>query len=152
MAVEKWNPIGDLIALQDRMNNLLKEALSAASVANDRSANAWSPPMDFFETEEAFHVVAELPGLKRNDIDIRIEDHQLIVTARNPAPAKPNKDAKPSVYRRERSFGDCARTFALPSAVRTDAIQAEFRHGVLEVSLPKAARSSARPVKVDIRG
>ena len=149
MAIEKWNPIGDLISLQDRMNNLLKEALGAASVANDRSSLAWNPPMDFFETDDAYVVVAELPGLNVSDIDIQIEDHNVVLTATHPSPS--HKDGKTNFYRRERTFGTCKRSFALPSSVKTDGIKAEFTHGVLEIVLPKAERSGGKPVRVSIK-
>jgi HSP20 family protein len=149
MAIEKWNPIGDLISLQDRMNDLLKEALGAASLANDRSSLAWNPPMDFFETDEAYVVVAELPGLKVSDIDIQIEDHNLVLIATYPTPARAN--GKSTFYRRERTFGTCKRSFSLPSPVKTGSIKAEFTNGVLKIVLPKTERAAGKPVRVSIQ-
>jgi HSP20 family protein len=151
MAIEKWNPLGDLIALQDRMNNLLKDALGAANVVNDRSNLAWNPPMDFFEIDDAYLVVAELPGLKKSDIDIKIEDNNLVVTVANPAPAEKTV-SKRNFYRRERSYGTCKRSFNLPSSVKTGEIDASFKQGVLEVRLPKAGRSTSKSVTVNIHG
>ena len=144
--MDKWNPLGDLIALQDRMNNLLKEALSSSGLANDQRGLSWSPPVDFFELEDSLVLIAELPGLAAQDIEINVEDNTLRLTG-----AREPKADQNHYYRRERSRGRFTREFNLPVAVRVNDIVAQLKQGVLEVVLPKSAREDGKPVKVTIK-
>jgi len=146
MGFDKFNPIGELIALQDRMNNLLTDALSSATLANDRTGLTWSPPVDFFETENAFFLVAELPGLVSDDVDIQIEDNLLILSGNRHRIQKERQ-----YYRRERFQGNFRRTFSLPAEVQMDAIAAEMKNGILEVKLPKSSKSGGKKLKVEIK-
>ena len=147
MAIDKFNPIGELISLQDRMNSLLKDALSSASLTNDRSGLTWSPPVDFFETEETFVLMAEVPGLESEEVDIKIEDNSLIFSGERSV--RKDQDQR-EYYRRERFQGKFRRTFNLPAAVQTDRISAELKTGILKITLPKAIKSGGRSVQVKI--
>ena len=108
----KWNPFGDLAALQDRMNSLLKEALSAASLVNDQRGLSWSPPMDFFETNEAYEIVAEIPGLDHDQIDLKIEENIVSISGKRSL-----RVDEGTYFRRERSMGEFVREFSMPTSV-----------------------------------
>lgn len=148
MAIDKWNPIGDLIAIQDRMNNLLKDAMNAANLANDRSALAWSPPIDFLETEEAFIVVAELPGLDSEDLDINIEDNVLTLAGGRKAKAAQKKR---DYFRHERTMGSFKRYFNLTAPVKASDISANLKNGVLEITVPKSTKNLGKALKIEIK-
>jgi len=148
MVYEKWNPVGDLIALQDRMNNLVKDALKGANPANDRSTLAWSPTMDFFETDKAFILVAEVPGMTTKDIDLQIENNELIISGGR---QETSEEKARNYYRRERSGGQFKRSFGLPAPVMGQEVSANLRNGLLEVMLPKKDTVSGVALKVKIK-
>jgi HSP20 family protein len=133
MAFTRWDPLRDLLALQERM-----ERLSGGDAAG------WTPPVDLYETADSFIVSAELPGLAREDIDIRFHDGQLTLQGTRRKPDVPCE----RYHRVERGHGTFLRRFALPSSVRADEISAEFREGVLTVTVPKAAGSGPRRIDV----
>jgi HSP20 family protein len=133
MAFTRWDPLRDLLALQERM-----ERLSGVEAAG------WTPPVDLYETSDAFIVSAELPGLSREDIDIRFHDGQLTLQGTRRKPDVPCE----RYHRVERGHGSFHRRFSLPSSVRADDITAEFRDGVLTVTVPKTAGSGPRRIDV----
>jgi HSP20 family protein len=135
MAFTRWDPLRDLLALQERM-----ERLSGAEAAG------WTPPVDLYETAESFIVSAELPGLAREDIEIRFHDGQLTLQGTRRKPDVPCE----RYHRVERGHGAFHRRFSLPSgSVRAEDITADFRDGVLTVTVPKAAASSV-PRRIDV--
>ena len=148
MPVEKWNPIGDLIAIQDRLNNLLKDALSLANMSNDRGQLTWSPQFDFFETDEAFFVVGEIPELKAENLSIDVENGTLVIAGTRPK--MKNADQR-RYYRKERPDGTFRRTFNLSAPVMAAQISAHLQEGVLEVCLPKSTKIGGKSLKVKIK-
>ncbi len=111
----------------------------------DIATRTWTPPVDVRETPEAYVVTAELPGLARDDIQITLENNILRLTGER----KFERDEKQENYHRiERSYGAFTRSFALPSQVDAERVQANFKDGLLTVSVPKA--EAARPRKIDI--
>lgn len=110
---------------------------------------AFGPPLqlDLSETDDAFHVSVELPGVDEKDIEVSISGGALSIRGEK---RSENEQKKGDVYRMERSYGRFERTVALPAEVDEDEIQASFRRGVLEITLPKspAARQRARKIQV----
>jgi HSP20 family protein len=123
----------------------LFETLFNQDQGEDITTRTWTPPVDVRETEDAFVVTAELPGLSREDIQITLENNILRVSGER----KFERDEKQDNYHRiERSYGAFTRSFALPSQVDADRVQAAFKDGVLTITVPKA--EAARPRKIDI--
>jgi HSP20 family protein len=135
VAFARWDdPIRDLLALQERM-----ERLSGAEAAG------WTPPVDLYETADAFVLTAELPGLARADIDIRFHDGQLTLQGTRRKPDVPCE----RYHRVERGHGTFFRRFALPSTVNAEDIAADFRDGVLTVTVPKTEDGGLRRIVVN---
>jgi HSP20 family protein len=134
VAFTRWDPLRDLLALQERM-----ELLSAGDSAG------WTPPVDLYETADNYIVTAELPGLVREDIDIRFHEGQLTLQGTRRKPDVPCE----RYHRVERGHGAFFRRFALPSSVRVEGITAEFRDGVLTVTVPKANGGGSRRIDVN---
>ena len=112
-----------------------------------RTGRPWSPAVDIVETEEALTLKADLPDVKTDDIDIRVEDGTLTLRGSR----KFEKDDSVKGYHRiERSYGEFVRSFALPNTVETDKVGAEYKNGVLTISLPKKETAKPRQVKVEI--
>jgi len=105
----------------------------------------WNPRMDLSETDEAFLVQMDLPGLKKDEITVNVADHQLTVSGER---KEEKKEEKENFLRVERSSGSFFRSLTLPSAVNEDAIQAEFKDGVLTITIPKTEESKSRRIEV----
>jgi HSP20 family protein len=111
----------------------------------DIGNRTWTPPVDVRETPDAYVVSAELPGLAREDIQITLENNILRLSGER----KFERDEKQENYHRiERSYGAFTRSFALPTQVDGERVQAGFKDGVLTVTVPKA--EAARPRKIEI--
>jgi HSP20 family protein len=106
----------------------------------------WMPPVDIYETDnKAVVLKAEIPDLNREDISLKVENSTLTLSGRKQA----DKDVKEQQYHRvERTFGSFTRTFTLPASVDTGRISAEYKNGVLTVTLP--LREDAKPKQIDV--
>ena len=132
MAFTRWDPLADLLTLQQRLDRF------AAGPAR------WMPPVDLFETREGYTITAEVPGLQRSDLEIQLEGARLSVSG-----ARRDRDASCEQYHRiERGHGTFTRVFELPLAVDGSHITADLRDGVLTVTCPKLSDTSARRVDI----
>jgi HSP20 family protein len=133
VAFTRWDPLRDLLALQERFDHFA-----------DAGTSGWTPPVDLYETADRFVLTAELPGLTRDDIDIQYHDGTLILQGRRNEPPVPCEQ----YHRVERGHGAFARRFALPSAAAADRITADFRDGVLTIVVPKSPAVIPRRIEV----
>jgi HSP20 family protein len=134
VAFTRWDPLRDLLALQERMERL-----------SGQESAGWTPPVDLYETADAYVVTAELPGLQRDEIDIRFHDGQLTLQGSRRKADVPCE----RFHRVERGHGAFFRRFALPSAVEVERISADLQQGVLTVTIPKASTTGPRRIDVD---
>lgn len=112
-----------------------------------RAAPTFNPAVDIVESNDAYLVKAEVPGLAPENIDVQVENDVLTVRGER----KHESEEERGGYRRvERSYGSFARSFVLPKGTRAEAIEAQVEHGVLTVTIPKAPTASAR--KVEVKG
>lgn len=143
MTLVRWDPFRDLATLHDRFN----QVLSADSDSVEDRHGDWAPPVDIFERGDELILRAELPGLKTQDIDIRVENGKLVLRGERKQ-EKQTDDTK--VYRLERVYGTFTRRFALPTSVDSSKISAAYKNGVLEVTLPKADEAKERKVEIKV--
>ena len=132
---QQWNPLQDLMVLQDRMNRLFEDATQrrSPSGSDDEFERAdWTPAADIYESETGFLVALDLPGIKRDALEIDIDDNRLMVKG-----VRVVDDTKPR--RTERPRGKFLRAFAMPASVDQARIGAEYKDGVLQIRLPKRA-------------
>jgi HSP20 family protein len=109
------------------------------------SNRGWVPVVDIQETEEAYRLIAELPGLTKEDINITLENNVLRLSGDR----KFEKDVKKESYHRiERSYGTFTRSFALPQQVSSDKVEAAFKDGVLTITVPKAEQAKPRKIAI----
>ena len=134
VAFTRWDPLRDLLALQEQLERL-----------SGQEAAGWTPPVDIFETADAYLVTAELPGLRRGDIDVRYHDGHLTLQGTRRTPDVPCE----RYHRVERGHGAFYRRFSLPSAVDAGNIAADLKDGVLTVTVPKAAGAGPRRIDVN---
>jgi HSP20 family protein len=132
-----------------RLNTMLDEAFGNWPLNQDESGaitSAWHPAVDVFEDKEAVRIVAELPGVSPEDVKLSLENNLLTIRGEKKQEAEERNER---VYRYERSYGSFERAFMLPTTVDGEKIAADYRNGVLTVTVPKAER--ARPREIPVR-
>ena len=143
----QWNPLHDLVSLQDRMNRLFEDASQRR--ANDAGASDevegadWYPAADVWENEGAYTVAVDLPGIDRAKLDISVDDNRLTIRGE-----RGGQDA--TRHRGECPRGKFLRTFSVPAAVDQNNIRADYKDGVLQVHLPKQAERKAQRVEIKV--
>ena len=143
MTLIRWDPFRDLLSLQDRVH----QAMSRPTVQEGSQTPfaTWSPSVDVFENEDELVLRAELPGVEREDIDIRVDQNTLELEGERKLD---NEMEQGRTHRTERVFGAFKRRFTLPKDVDAAAIKAVHRNGVLEIVLPKAATAKPRTIEI----
>jgi HSP20 family protein len=132
------DPFGGLRLFEDVVTRLMSEP---------RANRPWSPSVDIFETEDALTLKADLPDVKIEDIDVRVEHQTLTLRGQR----KFAKEERVKGYHRiERSYGEFVRSFAVPSTVDTEKVEADYKSGVLTITLPKKETAKPRQVKVAV--
>jgi HSP20 family protein len=108
----------------------------------------WHPTVDIAEREDAFEVKADLPGVNRDDVKVKITNNVLTLSGERESENKEGANGE-NYHRFERSYGSFVRSFSLPSAVDEGKIKAEFKDGVLTVTLPKSEAALPKEIKVN---
>jgi HSP20 family protein len=133
-----YDPFQGLRLFEDAVTRLMSEP---------SAGRPWAPAVDILETEDAITLKADVPDVKIEDLDIRVENNTLTLKGHR----KFEKDEKVKGFHRiERSYGDFVRTFALPNSVDNEKVQADYRNGVLAITLPKKEAAKPRQVKVAV--
>jgi HSP20 family protein len=149
MAIVRWEPFRDLVSVQDRMNRMFDEVFRGVNRPADEDwalGGTWAPPVDIFEHDGNIVLKAELPGVDPKDVDVRLENNVLTLKGER----KFDSEVKREHYHRvERAYGAFSRSFTLPNVVDTDKIKAEYKDGVLRVTLPQ--RDEAKPKQISIQ-
>ena len=150
MTIVRREPYRDLMGLQDRMNRLFGESYRgvAARTGDDEWAlgGSWAPAVDIFEKEGNIVLTAELPGIETKDVDIKVENNVLTLQGERKFDKELQKE---NFHRVERAYGSFTRSFTLPNVVDTEKIKAEFKDGVLKLTLPK--REEAKPKQIHVQ-
>jgi HSP20 family protein len=151
MAIQRWDPLRDILRLQERMNRMFEDAYARSGVAAETeplAAGGWRPSVDIFEQGAQYVLRADLPGVSSVGVEIEVEGDALTLRGeRKPDPAV-DRD---SYLRIERPQGKFSVQVALPPSVDRSAIRASQRDGVLEVVLPKKEEREPSRMKIDVR-
>jgi HSP20 family protein len=152
MALIKWmgedvlDPFHELAGFPVDVNRLFGRALFPA--VSPKNGGKWLPEVDITEEKDRLVVRADLPGMKQEDISVELGDGTLTIKGDRKHEAE-TKDAK--TYRIERSYGSFLRSFTIPAGIDTTKVNAAYKNGVLEVTLPKLAEAKAKQVKVEVK-
>jgi HSP20 family protein len=138
-----WTGFGRLSSLRDELDRLFESPWIELSPSQRLSS--WTPALDVHEDKDSFVVHAELPGMKREDIDVSLHDGALSISGERKTETQ-YKEAE--VYRTERFFGKFQRTITLPAPVAADRVKAQYHDGVLSITLPKT--EAAKPKQIDV--
>lgn len=123
----------------------LRAGTTFADWAASVITQGWFPPVDFVETDESYVITAELPGLKKKDVTLRLENQVLRISGER---QRGQPTEKATFYRSERGCGRFSRSFVLPKALLSEEIDATMRNGILTVTVPKAHQ--ARPHRISV--
>jgi HSP20 family protein len=137
----------DLLGLQEKMCRLFDDHVSHGPSPREPVSSHWSPPVDIYETSDEFVLVAEIPGVSQEDIDLELSDDLLVLRGERPTVTG---DPAHSYHRIERPNGIFQRAFRLPAEVDASDVQAVYREGVLWVTLRKRETARARSVAVRV--
>ncbi len=153
MALIRWEPVRELNTIQSEMNRLFNTFFDSPAPAgghgSGQTLRRWIPPMDLVETEDAFVLRADLPGLSEKDVKIELEDNVLTVSGERKAE---HEERKEGYYRVERASGTFSRSLTLPEGVDPEGVSANFDRGVLEVRIPKPEERKPRKVAISVGG
>jgi HSP20 family protein len=129
-----WPPFGRWSSLQEELDHLFESPMTG-----------WAPALDVHEDKEKFSVRVELPGMKREDIEVSLQDGALIISGER-------KEEKvhegTEVHRQERYYGKFNRALTLPTAVKGDKVEAHYKDGILTVTLPKAEEAKPKAITI----
>ncbi len=127
-------PVGNLFSLHNEMGKIFGDLFASQENETSGDSTSWMPTVDISETENGFELLAELPGVTKDDVHISVKDD--LLTIKGEKRQEKTDDSKD--YRRiERHYGSFERKFTLPPKVEADNIKAEFKDGVLTLSIPK---------------
>ena len=143
----QWNPLHDLMSLQDRMNRLFEDASKRRASETDKGDEVegadWYPAADVYENDGEYTVAVDLPGIDRAVLDISVDDDRLTIRG-----TRAGQDTTQD--RGECPRGNFIRTFSVPASVDQNDIRADYKDGVLQVHLPKRPERKAQRVEIKV--
>src|SRR5215475_10166238 len=140
MSLSQYDPLAGFRQFEGALTRFFSEP---------QTNRPWTPLVDIYETSNELVLKADLPEVELKDLDVRVENQTL--TIRGERKFERRDDTK-GYHRVERSYGNFARSFAVPNTFDTDHINAGFKNGVLSVTLPKKETAKPRQIKVDVQG
>jgi HSP20 family protein len=143
MAITRWDPFREVVALQNRVNSLFRDLNEGEDPV---AAVGFVPAVDIYEDAQKVVLKLEVPGIDQKDLDVRIEDHTLTVKGERKFEAE---EKEQNFHRIERRYGTFYRAFTLPNTVDTESVAASYNAGVLKLELTK--KPEAQPKQIAIK-
>ena len=148
MDLVRWRPFRDLATMQEEMNRLFDQMFNRLPEGKELGEGIWSPCVDISETKDNLVITAEVPGMKKDDIRISINDN--ILTLRGEKKQEKKVDEE-NYHRIERSYGAFHRSFTLPTAIKQDQVKASYKDGILRINLPKAEEAKPKEIAIEVK-
>jgi HSP20 family protein len=144
MAISRWDPYREVVALQNRVNSLFRDM----NGDNDPLAAAsFVPAVDIYEDPQKVMLKLEVPGIDQKDLDVRVENHTLTVKGVRNFEAEEKEE---NFHRIERRYGSFYRAFTLPSTVDTENVAASYNAGVLKLELKKKPEAQPKQIQISV--
>ncbi|RLB06056.1 MAG: Hsp20/alpha crystallin family protein [Deltaproteobacteria bacterium] len=145
MAVTRWEPLKDLMALQEKMNRLFEETFSRGP--QEEEIGVWSPPVDILERGDEVILKMEVPEVDQKDIDIKMEGNILTIKGERKLEEGTRRE---DYHRLERPYGKFSRSFSLPNTVDQGKVKATYKDGILRLILPKKEETKPKQIEVEV--
>jgi HSP20 family protein len=148
MTIVRWDPFRNLTTLQDRINRVFDDAANRSKDYDDEVSKCdWRPIVDIYDSEKAINIDAELPGVTRDNITLDVKENILTLKGERKFAEEAKKE---NYYRMERCFGAFERSFTLPTTVDPAKITANFKDGVLRISIPKPEEKRPKQISIHV--
>jgi HSP20 family protein len=144
MSMTRWDPFQDLQSFRDEMNRTLNRWFSREE-GDEPTPRRWMPALDVTETENAYQIDVEVPGLRPEDINVTVDQGMLTIQGERRSEEE-KRDR--SYHRVERHYGAFRRSISLPRDVDASKVEATYDNGLLQLSVPKTAASQAKRIEV----
>jgi HSP20 family protein len=141
-----WVGLGRLSSLRDELDRLFESPWAELS-RTPQLLGGWTPSLDVHEDKDSFVVQAELPGMKREEIEVSLHDGALSISGER---KQERKAEAAEIYRAERFFGKFQRTLTLPAPVAADKVKAQYKDGILTITLPKTEAAKPKQIEVNV--
>ena len=146
MALTRWSPrTRSLVDFTNTIDSIFNRFFEEDE---ESSVYRFDPAMDVEETAKQFKLTAELPGMDKSDVNISVKDDVLTISGEK---REEKKKEESDYYRSERVFGKFQRSFRLPDIVEEDKIEAEFKNGILNITIPKSKETVSKEKQIDIK-
>lgn len=145
--VSNWSPFWHLTTLRDEIDRLFESPLAELTRGTQQFLGGWLPAVDLFDDKENVVVRVELPGMKKEDIEISLHEGVLTIGGER---KEEHKTKEAEMYRSERFLGRFQRTITLPSPVKADKVAATYKDGMLTVTLPKTEEAKPKQIEVKV--
>ena len=140
MTIARFTPLTDVVSLREAKDRLFEDSFIRPN------GQQLAVPVDLWETKDAYHLQADLPGLSADDIEINVTPDTVTISGET----KPGTDVTNEGWlRQERLFGKFKRSFTVPTQIDPSKVEAKFTNGVLELVLPKAENQKPRTIKIN---
>ncbi|MBF2067037.1 MAG: Hsp20/alpha crystallin family protein [Calothrix sp. C42_A2020_038] len=147
MSLTRWNPWQEMNALQRQMNRLFDEAISPSAFFEREQMKA--PAIEMNETAEALELKLELPGMEPKDLDIQVTENSVYISGERKQESKTDENG---VTRSEFYYGKFQRMIPLPTRIENTQVKADYKDGILNLTLPKTQQEKNKVVKVSLNG
>ena len=146
MTITRFSPISDIVTLRDAMDRLFEESFVRPTTWTGLAAGHVAVPVDLWETQDAYHLRADLPGLAPDQIEINATGDSVTIAGEMKSATDVSEDGW---LRQERRTGKFQRSFTLPVAIDPTKVEASFENGVLNLVVPKSESTRPRTIKVN---
>ncbi|MHB8575406.1 MAG: Hsp20/alpha crystallin family protein [Dehalococcoidia bacterium] len=144
MAIQRWDPFGEVLSLRGAMDRLFEDAWIRAPGAGGQQGNSLQMPLDVYEQGDKFQVMASLPGVKPEDVKVTVQGNTLTIEGE----LRDESEGRGTAHHREHRHGHFFRSVTLPTQLNAEGAKADFEHGVLTLNLPKVETARSRQIPV----
>ncbi len=144
MALIRWQPFQEMETIRHQMDKMFDEI---AGLNREMTTKTWSPAVELEDTNDNLILRAEVPGLEGKDLDIQVAREAVSIAGET---RYENKSEERGYLRSEFRYGKFQRTIPLPTAIKNDQVKAEFKNGILILTMPKAEEAKNKVVKINL--
>lgn len=147
MNMTVWNPFKEMENVLDRYTHATGRGLGTSGL-DDMGFTEWSPTVDIEENDDSYMILADLPGVAKDDIEVRLENGVLSISGEKRVDKETGKGTRQ--HRTERFHGSFSRQFTLPSAIDADQVSADYKDGVLSLAIPKVEEEKRKSIDIKV--